>query len=95
MKDGLRRVRFRFPTASRPRFDLNHILGTGQSLSLGTMGSPALSTTQPYSNKTGRGTGAITGGTGRYEGAQGTFTAVGRKGSDPAVYDYTLRITTP
>lgn len=37
--------------AKRPTFGLNHILISGQSLSLGTMGSPALSTTQPYSNK--------------------------------------------
>ncbi|QQS22703.1 fibronectin type III domain-containing protein [bacterium] len=29
---------------------LNHILSTGQSLSTGTNGAPALSTTQPYSN---------------------------------------------
>jgi len=29
----------------------NHILSTGQSLSTGTNGAPALSTTQPYSNK--------------------------------------------
>lgn len=47
--------------------------------------------TQPYRNSTMRGTGAITGGTGRYVGATGTFTAVGRKGTDPQVYDYTLR----
>lgn len=32
-------------------FELNGILGTGQSLSLGQTGTPALSTTQPYSNK--------------------------------------------
>jgi len=31
---------------------LNHILGTGQSLAIGTMGSPALTTSQPYSNLT-------------------------------------------
>ena len=30
---------------------LNHILSTGQSLSVGSGGSPALSTTQPYDNK--------------------------------------------
>jgi hypothetical protein len=30
---------------------LNHILSTGQSLSLGSKGGPALSTTQPYNNK--------------------------------------------
>src|SRR5688572_20776820 len=33
-------------------FDLNHILSTGQSLSVGAAGAPALSTTQPYENKT-------------------------------------------
>lgn len=32
-------------------FSLNQILVTGQSLSLGTFGAPALSTTQPYANK--------------------------------------------
>ena len=31
---------------------LNHILGTGQSLSIGTMGSPPLTTNQPYGNLT-------------------------------------------
>ena len=31
-------------------FDINHILSTGQSLSVGAVGSPALSTTQPFSN---------------------------------------------
>jgi hypothetical protein len=29
---------------------LNHILGTGQSLAIGTMGSPPLTTSQPYGN---------------------------------------------
>ena len=33
-----------------PRGYLNHILSTGQSLSIGLNGSPALTTTQPYSN---------------------------------------------
>jgi hypothetical protein len=32
-------------------FDLNHTLCTGQSLSVGSSGSPPLSTTQPYKNK--------------------------------------------
>jgi len=31
-------------------FDINHVLGTGQSLSVGAAGIPALSTTQPYAN---------------------------------------------
>jgi len=31
---------------------LNHILGTGQSLAIGTMGSPPLTTNQPYGNLT-------------------------------------------
>lgn len=30
--------------------DINHILGTGQSLSVGAAGAPALSTMQPYAN---------------------------------------------
>jgi hypothetical protein len=30
--------------------DINHILSTGQSLSVGAVGSPPLSTTQPYAN---------------------------------------------
>ena len=30
--------------------DVNQVLGTGQSLSVGTLGSPVLTTTQPYSN---------------------------------------------
>lgn len=33
-----------------PPYQLNHILGTGQSLALGTSGSPVLSTSQPYAN---------------------------------------------
>lgn len=42
---------FRFPHAGRrDQYELNHILGTGQSLAIGTMGSPALSTTQPFAN---------------------------------------------
>jgi hypothetical protein len=31
-------------------FDINHVLGTGQSLSVGAVGSPALSTMQPFAN---------------------------------------------
>jgi len=31
-------------------FELNHVLSTGQSLSVGAVGSPPLSTTQPYAN---------------------------------------------
>jgi hypothetical protein len=31
-------------------YDMNHVLGTGQSLSVGAVGSPVLSTTQPYAN---------------------------------------------
>lgn len=30
--------------------DVNHVLGTGQSLSVGSVGTPVLSTTQPYKN---------------------------------------------
>ena len=30
--------------------DINHVLATGQSLSVGAVGSPPLSTTQPYAN---------------------------------------------
>lgn len=52
----------------------------------------SLTFTQPYRNSTQRGTGAITGGTGRYAGATGTFTAFGRRGTNPQVYDYTLRL---
>lgn len=33
-----------------PRYDLNHLLGTGQSLSVGAVGSPPLNTMQPYGN---------------------------------------------
>lgn len=51
-----------------------------------------LTYTVPFRNSTLRGTGAITGGTGDYVGKTGTFSAVGRKGTDPQVYDYTLRI---
>ncbi len=43
-------MRFRFPIVSNRGFGLHHILGTGQSLSLGQEGTPALSTTQPYDN---------------------------------------------
>ncbi len=43
-------MRFIFPIASRRLFGLNHILGTGQSLSVGQEGTPALSTTQPFTN---------------------------------------------
>ncbi|HTR42589.1 MAG TPA: hypothetical protein VMH87_13330 [Pseudomonadales bacterium] len=39
-------------TASGQPLVLNHILGTGQSLSIGTMGNPALTTNQPYGNLT-------------------------------------------
>lgn len=31
-------------------FDINHVLGTGQSLSVGAVGAPALSTMQPHAN---------------------------------------------
>lgn len=31
-------------------FDVNHVLGTGQSLSVGAYGAPALTLTQPYNN---------------------------------------------
>ncbi len=31
-------------------YDVNHVLGTGQSLSVGAVGGPVLSTTQPYAN---------------------------------------------
>ncbi len=48
---------------------LNQILSTGQSLSVGVAASPALSTTQPYSNK------MLTGGSGGM-GAGGSFTAL-------------------
>jgi len=53
----------------------------------------SLTFTQPFSNATLRGTGAITGGTGEYAGVTGVFTAVGRKNTDPQVYDYTLNVS--
>ncbi|MEA2749566.1 MAG: hypothetical protein QOI41_3709 [Myxococcales bacterium] len=43
--------------------DVNHVLGTGQSLSVGTLGTPVLSLTQPYANVTFV-TGVLSGGTG-------------------------------
>lgn len=43
--------------------DINHVLGTGQSLSVGTLGAPVLSLAQPYANTTFV-TGALSGGTG-------------------------------
>ena len=43
--------------------DINHVLGTGQSLSVGAVGSPVLSTMQPYDNKMFV-TGVIAGGAG-------------------------------
>lgn len=43
-------------------YDINHVLGTGQSLSVGAQGAPALSTTQPYDNMMFN-TGVIAGGT--------------------------------
>jgi hypothetical protein len=43
--------------------DVNHVLATGQSLSVGAIGSPALSTSQPYDNKMFN-TGVISGGAG-------------------------------
>ncbi len=44
-------------------FDVNHVLSTGQSLSVGSQGAPVLSDTQPYSNiKFSRG--VLAGGTG-------------------------------
>jgi hypothetical protein len=43
--------------------DINHVLATGQSLSVGALGTPTLSTAQPYAN-TMFVTGVITGGTG-------------------------------
>lgn len=51
-----------------------------------------LTFTQPFNNATSRGTGAVTGGTGDYTGVTGVFTAVGRKNTDPQVYDYTLNV---
>lgn len=53
----------------------------------------SLTFTQPFNNATSRGTGAITGGTGDYTGVTGIFTAVGRKHTDPQVYDYTLNLS--
>ncbi len=45
------RGRSRVSNASSPwYFQLNHILGTGQSLAVGQEGTPALSITQPFSN---------------------------------------------
>jgi len=38
------------PTIPYKHYDINHVLGTGQSLSLGAMGTPPLSTTQPFGN---------------------------------------------
>jgi hypothetical protein len=46
--------------------DINHLLGTGQSLSVGSAGNPALSKNQPYRNMMFS-TGAIAGGTGLTE----------------------------
>jgi hypothetical protein len=43
--------------------DINHVLGTGQSLSVGTLGTPVLSLTQPYANITFV-TGVLSGGAG-------------------------------
>lgn len=37
-------------TAPAAHADVNHVLGTGQSLSIGVMGSPSLSTEQPFRN---------------------------------------------
>src|SRR6185369_2848537 len=42
--------------------DINHVLSTGQSLSVGSGGVPVLSTTQPYANSMFAG-GVIPGGT--------------------------------
>lgn len=41
--------------------DINHVLGTGQSLSVGSQGAPVLSTAQPYANLTFN-TGVLSGG---------------------------------
>jgi hypothetical protein len=39
------------PPPPPPRtYDIHHVLGTGQSLSVGTVGVPALTTTQPFTN---------------------------------------------
>lgn len=43
--------------------DVNHVLGTGQSLSVGTLGTPVQSLAQPYANITFV-TGVLSGGTG-------------------------------
>lgn len=43
--------------------DINHVLGTGQSLSVGSQGTPFLTATQPYDNITFV-TGVLSGGTG-------------------------------
>jgi Carbohydrate esterase, sialic acid-specific acetylesterase len=51
------------PPPILPYFDVNHILSMGQSLSVGSVGSPALSTTQPYDNRMFV-TGVLAGGTG-------------------------------
>ena len=45
------------------KFDVNHLLGTGQSLSVGYAGTPTLSTTQPFDNRRFV-TGVIAGGSG-------------------------------
>jgi hypothetical protein len=39
------------PAAAFTYFDINHVLCTGQSLSVGAAGEPALSTAQPFKNK--------------------------------------------
>jgi hypothetical protein len=52
-----------------------------------------LTFTMPYSLETRSGEGAITGGTGAYRTAGGTFRAVTRPGTEPPVSDYTLNIT--
>lgn len=45
-------ARRRFSAGRVPKlYGLNHVLGTGQSLSLGYEGDPALSTSQPFANK--------------------------------------------
>jgi hypothetical protein len=51
------------PTFVFEHRDLNHVLSTGQSLSVGAVGTPVLSTTQPFDNRMFV-TGAIAGGTG-------------------------------
>ncbi|MGH8906962.1 MAG: Allene oxide cyclase [Egibacteraceae bacterium] len=52
-----------------------------------------LTFTMPYSVMTRSGEGAITGGTGAYQTAGGTFRAVARPDTAPMVSDYTLTIT--